>query len=87
MFQMSPFQSWMTFIVLMLLVAAVVWLAVQAHRRAAWDRSERDAHARRSQFAVVTEMQPRPERHLTLVTDINARRPKPALYDWRKQGI
>lgn len=86
MFQMSPYQSWVTVIVVALFVAAIVWVVVQLRRRAAWDKDERAARARRAQFAVISDFPSRPERHLTLVTDINARQPKPGLYDWRTQG-
>lgn len=88
MFQMTPYQSWTTFIVLVLLVAAVVWLIRQTHKRHAWNRAERSAQQRRSQMAIVTDLPAsKYERHLTLVTDISRHTPEPALYDWRTQGI
>jgi Na+/H+ antiporter NhaC len=89
MFQMTPYQSWSTFIVAMLFVAAFVWLMVELQKHSAKQRANAETKARRAQFAIVPEL-PREstsERHLTLVTDINSRKPEPAPYDWQKQGI
>jgi hypothetical protein len=87
MFQMNPYQSLTTMLILLLLVVAVIWLFVELsieRKKRLEDGATRSVDA---PLAVVTDIKTRRRlRHLALVPE-PTELPSPALYDWKIQGL
>lgn len=81
MIPMTPYQSWTTLLVLVLLAAAVLWLAHELSGARAERQSDRSAAAPLARVTILST-----NGELSLVQDLPAT-PSPALYDWQIQGL
>jgi hypothetical protein len=89
MIQMTPYMSWSSMLVFVLLVITVIVLAVQIRRRIHFNRMMRQqpqpVGPDEDYLAEVIDIRPvAPVRHLALVPDRPA---APSLYDWSTQGL
>jgi hypothetical protein len=93
MIHMSTYQSWTTMLLLVVFVAAIVWLLhelnrarAESTRLAASAADVRPATGGKVRYASVTELRPAGARQLALVPD-RPRKASPEVYDWQVSGL